>query len=125
MSKVRYVHGGTEKHTQIITTGRMDRKFHAYHRYEIYRKSRYGRNGMDPFLVICLQYGHVQEVGVNGCSNEDLLAIVLDRLLCLQEGKFPCDENESAITAVKLALVYLNSRIADREKRGVEGQNKP
>ena len=119
MARVRNVHGGTEKYTQIFTADRMDRKCHAYHQYEIFIGP-----GNDSVAEIKFQQGPIKEVGANGCSNEDLLAIVADRLRCFQEGKFRCPENENALDHIETALVNLNARTRNREQRGVEGQNK-
>ncbi len=76
------------------------------------------------FVPICFQHGPILEHGVNGVTNESLLAIVKDRLEAFQAGQFKCDENAAALTAVNLALECLHSRTANRIKRGVEGQNK-
>ena len=121
MSRVRNVKGGTEKYTQIVS-GKMNKKYHAYHNYEIWA---YG-GGREAAQVasIYFQEGPIKEVGVNGCSNEDLLAIVADRLECFQKGKFPCVHNAKALACVHAALLHLNDRTMDREKRGVEGQHK-
>jgi len=99
----------------------MDRRCHAYHEYEI---SLVSGGITAPVATVSFQTGPIKEAGVNGCSNEDLLAIVLDRLQCLQAGRFPCKQNEDAIRHVKCALVNLHDRTREREKRGVEGQHK-
>jgi hypothetical protein len=57
----------------------------------------------------------------DGATNEDLLAVLIDRLNYLN-AKFPCRENSSAITHIETALFWLNKRTADRVKRGVEGK---
>src|SRR6266446_8072031 len=66
------------------------------------------------------QEGWVQEVGVNGVSNEALLAIVRDRLEGFQTGPYVCDENEKALVAVIAAMSWLRRRSKDRLERGVE-----
>jgi hypothetical protein len=63
----------------------------------------------------------VQEAGVNGISNEALLAIVEDRLLGFQAGPYSCRENAVALTKVQEAMMWLQKRTLDRVKRGVEG----
>lgn len=75
------------------------------------------------FASISFQNGPIGEHGVNGCHNEDLLAIVLHRLQCFQSGAFPCKENEMAILKIEEAIHWLNSRTRDRQKRGVEGKS--
>lgn len=72
---------------------------------------------------IKFQKGPVQESGVNGCFQEDLIAIVIDRLQCFQAGDFACRENEKALTKLEEALHWLNHRTNDRQARGVEGKS--
>lgn len=71
------------------------------------------------------QNGPVTEVGVNGLTDEALLAIVIDRLECFQRGAYKCRENALAITKLEEAMHWLGHRSADRERRGVEGENLP
>ncbi len=52
------------------------------------------------------------EKGVNGVTNEDLLAVMIDRLKCFQKGPGACKENEEALGLLKAALVVFNSRAA-------------
>ena len=72
---------------------------------------------------IQFQNGPIAENGVNGCQNEDLLAIVIDRLQGFQSGEFSCRENRLALGSAKEALFWLERRTTDRENRGVEGFN--
>lgn len=67
------------------------------------------------------QEGPIQEVGVNGVSNEALLAIVRDRLESFQAGAYACGENAEALECVMLAMHALEARTLHRLKRGVEG----
>lgn len=73
---------------------------------------------------IHFQRGPIAEVGVNGLTNEALLAIVIDRLAGAQEGPFKCRENTLAITKIEEASLWLAKRTLDRMARGVEGQSK-
>jgi len=75
----------------------------------------------DFFALVRFQKGPVKEHGVNGCHQEDLLGIVIDRLRHFQEGEFRCRENALAITKIEEALHWLNHRTSERQKRGVEG----
>lgn len=71
---------------------------------------------------VSFQNGPVKEFGVNGCHQEDLLAIVLDRLESFQQaGEWRCRENALAITKIEEAMHWLNHRTATRVARGVEG----
>ena len=76
------------------------------------------------FGRIKFQKGPIKEVGINGCTIEDLLAIVIHRLQGFQSGLFACRENALALTKIQEALHWLNHRTADRLSRGVEGTNK-
>ncbi len=58
----------------------------------------------------------------DGTTNEEVLAVLIDRLNFLQ-AKFPCRENAIAITHIETALLWLNKRTADRLARGVEGKH--
>lgn len=73
---------------------------------------------------IKFQRGPIAEVGVNGLTNESLLAIVIDRLAGAQDGPFKCRENALAITKIEEASLWLAKRTLDRMARGVEGQSK-
>lgn len=72
-------------------------------------------------LDIHFQEGPVKEFGVNGVTQEALLAIVIDRLRSFQAGPFSCRENEIALTHCEDALMWLQRRTVARIKRGVEG----
>ena len=74
--------------------------------------------------TIHFQHGPIAEAGVNGLTNEVLIAIVIDRLNGAQEGNFRCRENALAITKLEEASLWLAKRTLDRMTRGVEGQSK-
>jgi len=67
------------------------------------------------------QNGPLQEAGLNGISDEALLAIVIDRLEGFQTAKYHSRYNALAITKLEEAMHWLNARTTDRQKRGVEG----
>lgn len=67
------------------------------------------------------QEGPIQEAGINGISNEALLAIVEHRLECFQNGLFKCRENAVALTKLQECIMWLQKRTRDRVARGVEG----
>jgi len=73
------------------------------------------------FADVSFQKGPIKENGVNGCHNEDLIAIVIDRLEGFQSGEYACIENERAITYLKETLSQLDLRTQGRIARGVEG----
>ncbi|MBE9572716.1 MAG: hypothetical protein IMF11_18985 [Proteobacteria bacterium] len=70
------------------------------------------------------QEGPVKEFGVIGCHNEDLLAIVIDRLKSFQAGDYACEENARALRKIEEGLGWLKYRTSDRIRRNVEGTNK-
>lgn len=70
---------------------------------------------------IHFQNGPISEAGVNGISNEALLAIVEDRLKCFQDGPYKCRENAIALTHIQDAMHWLHHRTRERLARGVEG----
>lgn len=76
-------------------------------------------------VPILFQNGPIGENGVNGITNEALLAIVEDRLAKFQAGPFACSENGKALLHVKDALYWLRARTIDRLERGVEGSHEP
>lgn len=102
----------------------------ANHRYEISGFDT-GRNpsAADPQgfrssfskQVILFQNGPIPEAGVNGVTQEVLLAIVEDRLASFQVGPFACEENQKALDAVREAQHWLQFRTLKRMARGVEG----
>ena len=71
--------------------------------------------------TVKFQKGPIQEEGVNGIQNEDLLCIVIDRLIGFQTGEFACEENEEALRLIIKATSILQLRTAKRKARGVKG----
>jgi len=72
-------------------------------------------------LDIPFQDGPAKEVGINGFTEEALIAIAIDRLRGYQKGPYSCRENACAITHFEEGLMWLQNRSNDRERRGVEG----
>ena len=70
---------------------------------------------------ILFQNGPIKEFGVNGVTQEALLAIVIDRLRSFQAGPFACEDNAIAQEHCEMALMRLQRRTRERIKRGVEG----
>lgn len=91
---------------------------HANHAYRVYAN----KDGA-PLAEINFQNGPILEKGVNGLQNEDLLMIVIDRLIGFQTGEFACDENQKALELIVQGCAALNLRTAMRKARGVEGKN--
>lgn len=72
-------------------------------------------------MVVLFQNGPIPEAGVNGVTQEVLLAIVADRLRSFQGGPFKCKENACALTHIEEAMHWLQQRTIARMRRGVEG----
>lgn len=89
----------------------------ANHVYHVAQK-----NTAPAMLKVSFQNGPIGEVGVNGVTQEVLLAIVIDRLRSFQSGPFSCRENALALTKCEEALHWLQQRTLDRMRRGVEGK---
>jgi hypothetical protein len=82
----------------------------------------YVRNDVNS-IAFTIQNGPVKEVGVNGCQVDTLIEAAKKIIEGLNT-KFPCRENSCAITKLDEALHWLEARKRNREKRGVEGENK-
>lgn len=63
----------------------------------------------------------VLETVNNGTTNEEVLAVLIDRMYYLQ-AKFPCRENAIVLTKLEESLMWLNKRTEDRKARNVEGK---
>jgi hypothetical protein len=104
----------------------------ANHRYEITgfdtdsnrsKASPDGYAALFSRMIVLFQNGPIKESGVNGITQEALLAIVIDRLRSFQAGPFSCRENAIALTHCEEALMWLQRRTVARIRRGVEGTN--
>lgn len=108
---------GTTKYTYVEHED--DIKFNAPHHYVVKR----AEDGAE-LVKVDFQCGPIKECGVNGCCNEDLINMVIERLEGFQNSEFKCRENAIAITKLEEALLWLRKRTMDREDRGVEGTHK-
>lgn len=117
MSEAREVNIGTRKYTRVVCLDEPGAGG-ACHEYKVL-----GTENQLPFCVIQFQDGPIKDYGVNGCHNEDLIAIVIDRLQHFQGGEWRCRENAIAITKLEETLMWLNKRTQDQINRGVEGTN--
>lgn len=112
---MRKLNIGTEKYTKVIAVD--EPEFNANHIYEVESASD------DPvnLTTVHFQKGPIKENGVNGCMNEDLIAMVIDRLESFQNSPYECSENAMALIKLEEALLWLRKRTMNREARGVEG----
>ena len=118
----RKLHIGSNRFTDVLV---MDEPGEggACHEYYISRADDADIVPVGEFGHIKFQKGPVKENGVNGCHQEDLIAIVIDRLRSFQAGDFACRENALALTKLEEALHWLNHRTNERIDQGVEGTN--
>ena len=96
----------------------------ACHVYRLVAEGQRDTRGLVPIAydtTICFQNGPMQAYGVNGISNEALLAVVRDRLEGFQSGPYACHENANALEGVMQAMQWLRVRTESRVVRGVEG----
>lgn len=112
---MRVLNIGTKKYTQVNV---LDEKGqgNANHLYQIRAV-----DGGEPLGDVKFQNGPIKEAGVNGVMNEDLIAIVIDRMRGFQSGDYKCRDNALALTKLEEALMWLRNRTNEREDRGVEG----
>ena len=88
----------------------------------VYQVRGYHAKGVDETAtVIRFQNGPINEAGVNGLTQEVLLAVVADRLRSFQAGPFSCRENALALTKIEEAMHWLQQRTIRRMRAGVEG----
>lgn len=121
---MRELNIGSQNFTKVVV---MDKPGQggACHEYRVFDGLKDGETDPVPiFASVSFQNGPIwgmglpfKEFGINGCHQEDLLSIVIDRLQSFQE-------NALALTKLEEAMHWLNHRTSERVKRGVEGTNK-
>ena len=85
-----------------------------------------GWTGHDATVIaIQFQCGPIGEVGINGCSIEDVIDVLVARLDGFQRGPFKCPENKMALNMLLGAKGWLGERTLLRQTQGVEGTNAP
>jgi len=119
---MRELNIGTTRFSKVIATDEPGQG-NACHEYTIRKADGDINVPTEAFGYVQFQNGPVKENGVNGCHQEDLLAIVIDRLRGFQAGEFACRENALALTRLEEAMHWLNHRTNERVQRGVEGTN--
>ena len=108
---------GTRKYTEVKVWDEPGQG-NANHAYTV---NRVEGNTEEYLARIDFQNGPIKEFGVNGVMNEDLIAIVIDRMRGFQSGDYACRDNALALTKLEEALMWLRHRTDEREARGVEG----
>lgn len=110
--------GGAMSGIEVIADERNPENGNASHNY---RCSWRAVDGVDGYAHVQFQDGPIKEHGINGITNEILLAMVIDRLEGFQTSPFACEENAAALTNLKDGLGMLQYRTKRRLERGVEG----
>lgn len=118
MSRVLQI--GSRNYTQVVCLDEPGAGG-ACHQYNVEGIEKNDEGFHMIFSTVNFQNGPIKEHGVNGCHQEDLLAMVIDRLQCFQKGEYACRENAIALTKIEEALMWLRKRTQDRLDRGVEG----
>lgn len=113
---------GTRKYTEVVVCDAKGQG-NANHRYEIRPAIPPQEGEVSWCQSVAFQNGPIKESGVNGVMNEDLIAIVIDRMRGFQSGDYACRDNALALTKLEEALMWLRHRTNEREARGVEGTN--
>ena len=109
---------GTRKYTEVKVLDEPGQG-NANHKYEVVLTEN--RNVV--LGEINFQNGPIKEASVNGVMNEDLLAIIIDRMQGFQSGDYQCRQNAMALVKLEEALMWMRDRTNEREQRGVEGTN--
>lgn len=78
-------------------------------------------NHASKFINIQFQHGHPTEVGINGCRLEDVIDVLVDKLLNFQGRDLACEENATALYHLDMAREALLLRRRRREQQGVLG----
>ncbi len=110
--------GGHNTNLKVLCLDQPMQPNNACHLYSI-------EVGDVPAVTIAFQRGPVKENGINGVSNEALLAIVAHRFEGFQKGQFACEDNAEALEHIYDALRVMARRTSGRVLAQVEGYDKP
>lgn len=108
---------GSENYTRVL----MDKiyRYNAPHNFKLIDVNR-----GDVIDQIHIQEGPVNECGVNGWANEDLINIVITRLEAFNNSPYSSVYNTEAIGHLRNAIASLNARTKKRKDEGKEGTSK-
>ncbi|MBS1712876.1 MAG: hypothetical protein JST30_00920 [Armatimonadetes bacterium] len=73
------------------------------------------------FVRVAFQHGEAHAEGANGCRVEDVIGLLVDKLIDFQGRAYACEENESALYHLTQARDALVLRRRRREQQGVFG----
>ncbi len=74
------------------------------------------------YMRIVFQHGDPADVGINGCRIEDVLDVIVEKLLDFQGRDLSCEENATALYHLDLAREALLLRRRRREMQGLIGK---
>lgn len=122
----RIVDIGTTRFTRVVAVDEPGAGG-ANHRYFVEASEDRDSNGPYELAEVIFAEGPFPagSAPITGLFNEDLLAMVLDRLQAWNAGPFKSRENAIAITKIEEAMLWLGKRTADRARRAVLGKNEP
>jgi hypothetical protein len=73
-------------------------------------------------IEVQLQSKPISEVGENGCQIDDVIFLCKEILKSFND-KVPSRQTSIAITKIEEAVMWLENRTKERQKRNVEGTN--
>jgi hypothetical protein len=110
------------KYTKVLHENDADMRFNAPNHFIVTVSESLKPGELETMVgKVDFQEGPCKECGVNGVGNEDLIAMVITRLVHFQKSEYACRENALAITKLEEAMLWLRKRTMGREQRGVEG----
>ncbi|MBI1333621.1 MAG: hypothetical protein GC165_12170 [Armatimonadetes bacterium] len=78
-----------------------------------------------PHIRLEFQHGNPKEVGINGCTIEEVIDVLVDKLAEFQKRGLACKENSVALWHLTSARDVLILRAKVREAQGVRGEDIP
>jgi hypothetical protein len=78
-----------------------------------------------PYIKITFQHGPVPEVGINGCRVEDVIEVLVQKLLDFQGRDLACEENAQALYHLEMAREAMLLRQKRRLEQGVINTREP
>ena len=119
----------TNTANEALSVAVLDKAGHggAHHLYRIAgfntttNLSENRRTRPDKSVALMFQNGPIGDVGVNGITDEALLAVLIHRREGLQAGPYATKHGAAALEALESAMTHLQARTLERQARGVEG----
>jgi hypothetical protein len=82
---------------------------------------KYTLKAGDTEQVLLFQRGPVREAGLNGVTEEALIAVLIDRFTSFRDGPFSHPAHSAILEHLEGALEEMHGRTRERESRGVKG----